>query len=72
MINMIKVAYMGNEYVYQISYQNNEGKLAIIYAAIVEEDNYYIKVQNSRGYQSLINKDLISTVNALRPIPGGA
>jgi hypothetical protein len=63
---------MGNEYVYQISYQNNEGKLAIIYAAIVEEDNYYIKVQNSRGYQSLINKDLISTVNALRPIPGGA
>ena len=69
---MIKVAYMGNEYVYQISYQNNEGKLAIIYAAIVEEDNYYIKVQNSRGYQSLINKDLISTVNALRPIPGGA
>ena len=67
---MIKVAYMGNEYVYQISYQNNEGKLAIIYAAIVEEDNYYIKVQNSRGYQSLINKDLISTVNALRPTGG--
>jgi hypothetical protein len=68
MINMIKVAYKGNEYVYLISYQNNEGKLATISAAIIEEDDYYIKVQNSRGYQSLINKDLISTVNVLRGV----
>lgn len=69
---MMKVAYMGNKYVYQITYKNAEGKIVSIFAAIIEEDNHYIKLENSRGYQSLLNKDLISSVNILRQKNGGA